>query len=69
MESRAFYGNVLFSTGPNRELGGSNDTPCHIDVPMRGCDLFLDDRQIMRGGEFLLTDLQATRPHQVLPGS
>lgn len=26
MESRAFYGNVLFSTGPNSELGGSNDT-------------------------------------------
>ena len=37
MESRAFYGNVLFSTGPNQELGGTNDTPCHIDIPMRNC--------------------------------
>ena len=23
-EGRSFYGNVLFSTGPNQELGGSN---------------------------------------------
>jgi 2,5-dihydroxypyridine 5,6-dioxygenase len=43
MHGRSFYGNVLFSTGPNRELGGPNDTPCHIDVPMRGCSLYLDD--------------------------
>ena len=28
-------GNVLFSTGPNGELGGPNDTLCHVDVPMR----------------------------------
>ena len=25
-DGRAFYGNVLFSTGPNLELGGKNDT-------------------------------------------
>jgi hypothetical protein len=29
-EGRSFYGNVLFATGPNQELGGSNASPCHI---------------------------------------
>jgi len=35
MELRSFYGNVMFSIGPNNELGGPNDTPCHFDIPMR----------------------------------
>ena len=61
MESRAFYGNVLFSTGPNSELGGSNDTPCHVDVPMRNCSVFLDDEPVLLDGEFVLDDLRAPR--------
>lgn len=61
MESRAFYGNVLFSTGPNSELGGSNDTSCHIDVPMRNCSVFLDDEPVLVDGEFVLDDLKAPR--------
>ena len=32
MHGRSFYGNVLFSTGPNGELGGTNDTLCHVDI-------------------------------------
>jgi hypothetical protein len=28
MEPRAVYGNVMFSIGPNNELGGPNDTAC-----------------------------------------
>jgi 2,5-dihydroxypyridine 5,6-dioxygenase len=32
MHGRSFYGNVLFSTGPNGELGGPNETLCHVDV-------------------------------------
>ena len=43
MHGRSFYGNVLFSTGPNGELGGTNETLCHVDVPMRNCTLDLDD--------------------------
>ena len=43
MELRAFYGNVLFSTGPNDLVGGPNHTSCHLDIPMRGCSLYLDD--------------------------
>ena len=51
MEGRAFYGNVLFSTGPNQELGGTNDTACHFDIPMRNCSLYLDDEPIVVDGD------------------
>ena len=49
-EGRSFYGNVLFATGPNQELGGSNASPCHIDIPLHGYSLYLDDRQIVQPG-------------------
>lgn len=42
MEARGFAGNVLFSTGPNTQAGGPNNTACHLDIPMRGCSLYLD---------------------------
>jgi 2,5-dihydroxypyridine 5,6-dioxygenase len=53
MEARCFAGNVLFSTGPNQELGGANDTPCHLDIPMRHCDLFLDGEAVVHGGSLV----------------
>lgn len=62
MEPRAFYGNTLFSTGPNQELGGTNDTACHIDIPMRNCSVFLDDEPVIVDGEFTIDDLKAARP-------
>jgi len=61
MEARAFYGNVLFSTGPNQELGGSNATQCHIDIPMRNCSAYLDDEPVLIDGEFVIDDLKAER--------
>jgi 2,5-dihydroxypyridine 5,6-dioxygenase len=61
MESRAFYGNTLFSTGPNQELGGTNDTPCHIDIPMRNCSMYLDDEPVIIDGEFVIEDLKVQR--------
>jgi 2,5-dihydroxypyridine 5,6-dioxygenase len=51
MHGRSFYGNVLFSTGPNGELGGTNETLCHVDVPMRNCSLYLDDEPIVVAGD------------------
>jgi 2,5-dihydroxypyridine 5,6-dioxygenase len=57
MEARGFLGNVLFSTGPNGELGGSNDTLCHVDIPMRNCSLFLDGTPIVVDGEVVVPDL------------
>jgi 2,5-dihydroxypyridine 5,6-dioxygenase len=59
MEARSFYGNVLFSTGPNQELGGANATPCHLDVPMRGCTLYLDDEPVLVDGDIVDNDMRA----------
>lgn len=58
LDARAFYGNVLFSTGPNNELGGSNDTACHLDIPLRGCSLTLDNEPIVSDGRLVPDDLR-----------
>lgn len=60
MDSRAYYGNVLFSLGPDIEFGGSNDTPCHLDLPMRGCTLYLDDEVIVRDGDVIPEEMRVT---------
>jgi 2,5-dihydroxypyridine 5,6-dioxygenase len=59
MNALSFYGNVLFSTGPNTELGGSNDTPCHLDLPMRGCSLWLDGVHILDAGKVVHDGMRA----------
>ncbi|UGS37282.1 M29 family metallopeptidase [Capillimicrobium parvum] len=59
-EARAFYGNVMFALGPNQELGGSNDTPAHIDIPMRGCSVYLDDEPVIVDGRFTIPELQVS---------
>ncbi|WP_434625846.1 2,5-dihydroxypyridine 5,6-dioxygenase [Azospirillum sp. B2RO_4] len=51
MDARAFYGNFLFSTGPNTEVGGSRKTPCHMDIPLRGCDVLLDGEPVVLSGD------------------
>ncbi|ARC39177.1 leucyl aminopeptidase (plasmid) [Paracoccus yeei] len=61
MEPRSFYGNVMFSTGPNNELGGPNDTHCHLDIPMRDCSLFLDDEAIVVDGDIVVKEIQMER--------
>jgi 2,5-dihydroxypyridine 5,6-dioxygenase len=60
MEARAVAGNVMFSTGPNTELKirdsdlwGQNKTPSHLDFPMYGCSLFLDDEPIIIDGKIV----------------
>jgi 2,5-dihydroxypyridine 5,6-dioxygenase len=58
MELRSFHGNVMFSTGPNNELGGANDTACHLDIPMRNCSLFLDDEPIVLDGNVVAPDMR-----------
>lgn len=60
MELRSFYGNVMFSTGPNNELGGPNDTACHLDIPMRNCSLFLDDEPMVLDGNIAVKEMQHT---------
>jgi 2,5-dihydroxypyridine 5,6-dioxygenase len=59
MHGRSFYGNVLFSTGPNQEFGGGNDTQCHVDIPMRNCSLYLDDEPIVVDGDIVVDEMKA----------
>jgi len=42
MDGRCFRGNFLFSTGPNRYTGRLVEA--HLDIPMRGCEVLLDDQ-------------------------
>lgn len=60
-EARAYYGNVMFATGPNTELGGDNDTPAHMDIPLRNCSVFLDDAPVMIDGDFTVDELRHRR--------
>ena len=53
MDARAYEGNFLFSTGPNAEAGGSNHSPCHVDMPMAGCSVSLDGEAVTRDGVVL----------------
>lgn len=59
MDGRAFYGNFLFSSGPNTEGGGTRTTPCHIDFPMRNCSVSLDGVPMTLNGEVVPTDQRA----------
>jgi len=59
MDGRSYYGNVLFSLGPNLEFGGDNDTACHMDLPMRGCSAWVDGEKIIGNGRILADDMRA----------
>lgn len=50
MDARAYEGNFLFSLGPNNEAGGTRTTACHIDIPLRGCTVKLDDVLVVDAG-------------------
>jgi 2,5-dihydroxypyridine 5,6-dioxygenase len=56
MDARAFYGNFLFSTGPNTEVGGLRNTPCHMDIPLRHCSLSLDGVPMTIDGDVVAED-------------
>ena len=48
-ELRAFAGNFLYSTGANETAG--RFCRGHFDLPMRGCTVALDGREVVRAGE------------------
>jgi 2,5-dihydroxypyridine 5,6-dioxygenase len=58
-DGRSYYGNVLFSLGPDVEFGGKNDTRCHIDLPMRGCSAWVDGEKIIANGRILPEAMRA----------
>ena len=61
IDGRAFYGGFLFSTGPNTEAGGSRNTPCHMDIPLRRCSVLLDGEPMVSEGVVVPED-------QAVPG-
>jgi 2,5-dihydroxypyridine 5,6-dioxygenase len=59
MESRAFSGNFMFSTGPNSEAGGSRHTACHLDIPMMDCSVSIDGKAVTMDGGLVAIDQRA----------
>jgi 2,5-dihydroxypyridine 5,6-dioxygenase len=51
LESRSFSGNFMFSTGPNAEAGGTRHTPCHLDIPMMDCSVYVDEAPVVIDGK------------------
>lgn len=51
MDARAHAGNFLFSTGPHPFMGRT--TPYHLDIPMRGCNVFIDEYQVVKHGHLV----------------
>jgi 2,5-dihydroxypyridine 5,6-dioxygenase len=47
-ELRSTAGNFMWSTGSNRFAG--RHTPAHLDIPMRGCTVRIDDEPIVEQG-------------------
>lgn len=59
-DGRGFYGNFLFSTGPNLSGGGTRAAPCHLDIPLRNCSVYLDDQPMVLNGDIVAVDQRAT---------
>ena len=55
-DGRGFYGNFLFSTGPNLSGGGTRRAPLHLDIPLRGCSVFLDSQAMVLDGAVIPAD-------------
>lgn len=61
MDGRAYYGNFLFSTGPNTEAGGTRNTPCHMDIPMRNGSVDLHGEPLVIKGDVIPEDQRVER--------
>lgn len=44
---------------PGGELGGTNYTLCHVDVPIRNCSLVLDGEPIVVDGDIVVEAMRA----------
>jgi 2,5-dihydroxypyridine 5,6-dioxygenase len=51
--TRSWPGVFLFSTGPDDQGGGKNNTPAHLDLPMFDCTVSLDGRVVIQDGEVI----------------
>ncbi|MEX0923371.1 MAG: hypothetical protein WD489_05395 [Rhodovibrionaceae bacterium] len=52
-EARSIYGGVLLALGENRDLGGENAAPLHIDIALRRSRFELDGAPLCENGKFL----------------
>jgi 2,5-dihydroxypyridine 5,6-dioxygenase len=50
-ELRSTAGNFMWSTGSNRFA--DRETPAHLDIPMHGCTVTIDDVAVVRDGHLL----------------
>lgn len=54
-EARSIYGGLLLALGENRDLGGQNAAPLHIDIALRRGRLELDGVAVVEDGRILDT--------------
>jgi 2,5-dihydroxypyridine 5,6-dioxygenase len=52
-ELRSIYGGVLLALGENRDLGGANGAPLHLDIALRRARLELDGVAVVENGQIL----------------
>lgn len=52
-ELRSIYGGVLLALGENRDLGGLNGAPLHLDIALRRARLELDGVAVVENGQIL----------------
>ena len=60
MDVECYYGDMLIAFGANfmRGLDGENRAPFHFDIPTRNHSIWVDDRQILDRGNFVIPELQ-----------
>ncbi len=59
---RSWPGSFLFSTGPNDQGGGTNNTKAHIDLPMFGCSVWIDGTKVIDTGAIVDPKMKVESP-------
>lgn len=54
LEDEKVCGTIHLAFGNNRGFGGTNDAPVHIDGLVLSPDVFVDGKQLMKAGDWLL---------------
>jgi 2,5-dihydroxypyridine 5,6-dioxygenase len=49
----------MFSTGQNADIGGKRHTACHLDIPMQGCSVKVDEAPMVVDGDVVAPDQKA----------
>ena len=64
MDSESFLGNVRIGLGANTSamLRGNNPSKAHIDLQLRGCNLWLDKHQVIKAGDFTDPEWRPIQP-------